>query len=401
MQLLLIKIEALDATPEVALLGKKQAKDYFISTEWSKVKSLARGRRVVLLIPDTQVVLTTLNIPSKNKKQLLQAIPFALEDTLAEDLDDLHFAIQPLIQSEKPETAVAIIQKRLLEAYQNKLQAHGISAHAILPQLLSLKISPNAWHIHQLTDHSVSVRLNTFAGFNCDASLLQLLLAEYENSPPEVVYSNLEQASLPDAIQSSAVQPIQANEVDYKSITDAMPLNLLTGFVSSQHNAMQINWQAWRPSLILGSLLALIWIGIISGQNSALKQQQKALNQAINHVYQSTFPKSRLVNPSQQMSSKLAQLKQKIGTQSESPLPLISEISPLLNRYKDLHLNEVRYQDNQLLLIVESPNLTRLEALKKEAKTKANVQIEIKSSRTTSNSVEATLHLSSLDQEKT
>ena len=70
MQLLLIKINVIHANPEYALLGKKQAEDRFTPGDWSKVRSLAKGRKVVLLLPNSEVVLTTVNVPSKNKKQL-------------------------------------------------------------------------------------------------------------------------------------------------------------------------------------------------------------------------------------------------------------------------------------------------------------------------------------------
>jgi hypothetical protein len=105
------------------------------------------------------------------------------------------------------------------------------------------------------------------------------------------------------------------------------------------------------------------------------------------------------------MSAKLAQLKKNAGKTIDSPLPLISDISPLLKEYKDLSLSEIRYQENELSLIMQSPNLTRLETFKKDALEKAKLQVEIKTSTTTADKVEATLiisplSLSSIDQEK-
>ena len=79
-----------------------------------------------------------------------------------------------------------------------------------------------------------------------------------------------------------------------------------------------------------------------------------------------------------------------------SPLPLISDISPLLKEYKDMTLSEVRYQENELSLIMQSPSLTRLETFKKDAAAKVNLKVDIKSSTTTSNKVEATLIITPL-----
>ena len=93
MQLIVIKIRDLAENPEYALLGKKQLQDTFTPGDWKRVRSVSRGRKVVLLLKSNEVVLTTAVIPSKNRKQLLQAIPYALEDTLAEDIENLHFAV--------------------------------------------------------------------------------------------------------------------------------------------------------------------------------------------------------------------------------------------------------------------------------------------------------------------
>src|SRR5690606_4269507 len=51
-------------------------------------------RRIVCAIPGTDVYLDHVNLPSsRSRRKLQQAVPFALEDDLAEDLDDLQFAL--------------------------------------------------------------------------------------------------------------------------------------------------------------------------------------------------------------------------------------------------------------------------------------------------------------------
>lgn len=408
MQLLLIKISAINANPEYALLGKKQAEDRFTPGEWNKVASLARGRRILLLIPDSDVVLTSVSIPSKSRKQLLQAVPYALEDTLAEDLDKLHFAIHQNADNDNGETQVAVINHSQLELYQSLLQKHGLTAHFVLPQLLVQTTAENAWSIQQSNDvnnpSTVSVRLNEFYGFTCDKSLLDSFLEQLKLPPPEILLSNLDKNELPETLQELPLEKFDAGLVHYKSAIGALPLNVLSGFVSRK-NKTNINWNAWRPAMILGSLVAATWVGIFSWQNNQLQQEQKQLKLSIENTFKSTFPDSRLVDAPQQMSARLAQLKKNAGSIVNSPLPMISDISPLIEEYKDMTLSEIRYQENELIFVIQSPNLTRLENFKKDAIEKASLQVEIKSSTTTANKVEAMLiisplNLSKIEQEK-
>lgn len=399
MQLLVIKINTLHSNPEYALLGKKQTEDRFTPGDWNKVRSLTKGRRAVVLLPNSDVVLTSVNIPSKNKKQLHQAVPYALEDTLAEDIEDLHFAIHQ--ETPQTDSHVAVINRERLDQVISLLRKKGITPHFILPQLLTQFIPKKAWSIIQQDmdlngNHPVTIRLNAFNGFSCDKNLLGLFLTEQlEKNVPEAITSNIETNELPEALQSLPFTKTDPALVQYQSIESALPLNLLTSF-ASQKNESNFNWKAWRPPLLLASLVAATWLGIVAWQNNELKQQKKQLAQSIETTFKSAFPDSRVVDAPQQMSSKLAQLKKGVVETVDSPLPLISNISPLLKEYKDLTLKEIRYQDNELILVMQAPTLTRLEAFKKDAAKKSNLNISIKSSTTTADEVESLLIITPL-----
>ena len=55
--------------------------------------ALASGRRVIVLVPGSDVLLVQAAVPTRKRERVLQAIPFALEDQLAGDVERLHFAI--------------------------------------------------------------------------------------------------------------------------------------------------------------------------------------------------------------------------------------------------------------------------------------------------------------------
>ena len=53
---------------------------------------LAAGRRVLLLVPGSEVTLAEPELPLRGGARVAQAVPFALEEHLASDVDALHFA---------------------------------------------------------------------------------------------------------------------------------------------------------------------------------------------------------------------------------------------------------------------------------------------------------------------
>src|SRR5688572_14076351 len=53
----------------------------------------AQGRRVIVLAPSEALLLACAKLTARNRTQLIKALPYALEEQLAQDIDDLHFAI--------------------------------------------------------------------------------------------------------------------------------------------------------------------------------------------------------------------------------------------------------------------------------------------------------------------
>ena len=53
----------------------------------------AAGRRVCVLVPGADVLLAEPEVPPQGRRQAAQLVPYALEEHLADDIDELHFAI--------------------------------------------------------------------------------------------------------------------------------------------------------------------------------------------------------------------------------------------------------------------------------------------------------------------
>src|ERR1700682_4992664 len=56
-------------------------------------ETLARARRILVLVPTEQVLLLDTPRMSAQRAQFAKALPFALEDQLASPVEDLHFAL--------------------------------------------------------------------------------------------------------------------------------------------------------------------------------------------------------------------------------------------------------------------------------------------------------------------
>ncbi len=88
------------------------------------------GRRVCVLVPGTDVLLAEPDLPVKTGVKLAQLVPYALEEHLADAIEDLHFAIGKR-HGESTRTRVAVVARNLLNDWLAQLRAAGIEPDAI------------------------------------------------------------------------------------------------------------------------------------------------------------------------------------------------------------------------------------------------------------------------------
>ncbi len=79
------------------------------------------GRRVCVLAPASDVLLTDAESPLKSGARYQQIVPFALEEQLAEDIESLHFAVGRRV-GDSPRIPVAVVSRALIDGWLNHLR---------------------------------------------------------------------------------------------------------------------------------------------------------------------------------------------------------------------------------------------------------------------------------------
>lgn len=99
-----------------------------------------RGKEVIVLVPATEVLSLTADIPARGAR-LLAALPYALEDQVADDIENLHFAAG----HRRPDgrMPVAVVRHDAIEAWMARLQDAGIETQRLVPENHGLARTPN------------------------------------------------------------------------------------------------------------------------------------------------------------------------------------------------------------------------------------------------------------------
>lgn len=92
-------------------------------------RAAVTGRRVVVLVPSTEAVATQAVLPAAGQARLRQLVPYSLEDYVADDVDDLLFAIGAKLSTGA--TAVTIVAREQLDRWLSTLSDAGISPQVV------------------------------------------------------------------------------------------------------------------------------------------------------------------------------------------------------------------------------------------------------------------------------
>ena len=142
-------------------------------SSWSECSAIVYDH-LMLILPGEQVRLVSLKTPtSLSTSDLQQAIPNMLEESLAEDIQSLHFSIgAPNDRQERP---IAVIKKTLWAQLMAELAEHHIRPDLLVPDYLALPYHEGTWSLYY-DDHTVMVRTGLAEGFSTHPELITTLL---------------------------------------------------------------------------------------------------------------------------------------------------------------------------------------------------------------------------------
>ncbi len=255
--------------------------------------------------PGTEVRLLQLAVSPEEKKHLQQALPFLLEEQLAEDIEQLHFAFCPL---DKNTVGVALCRNTTMVAWE-ELLADLPDLPQWLPEALLLPWQAGEWCLVLAAD-AVLVRSGACEGFTVEPELLPMLLsAAAEDAPPQVIVAygsdqERDLALIPEPLQDR-VQWRQGNLCSALMLArDEHPLNLRQGPYAARLPLARW-WQQWRVAAVVLGVAVVLQLAATWADYRALASQNLELRAAIESSYRQAVPEGALVDAERQLRRQL------------------------------------------------------------------------------------------------
>ena len=237
-------------------------------------RNAVEGRRSVVMVPAVDVITTQIDVPAASPTRLRQIVPFSLEESLADDVEQLSFAIGTRRASGT--TPVTVVAKQRLETWLAQLRASGIVPHALhsevegvpeIPSTLVLLISGSRVYGRRpeqppFTLEGLSLRqvLDLTRGPKDAATELRHLLVYADEAGREQFQAEL--ASLSEEFASVEVKVAGDGLFPHLAATLAQRagVNLLQGAYAPSSNwlALARPWRLAASLLLASAVLALL-----------------------------------------------------------------------------------------------------------------------------------------------
>lgn len=327
---------------------------------------------MIALLPPEEVLLLTIKLPLIKKNQLIQAIPFAIQEELSEKVTHYRFTI---LDEQEPtgEVHLALIEKNHMKHWHQLLSEHQMQAHYFIPTLLTVPFQTNCINIMK-HETMCLVRSGEYSGFVTQTENLNALLELHLKEMAEIEKHEkiIVRCYDPDPVNTRipfdknldiAVEVQSLPESQYftdlaQNALNNLRYNLLWGKLQARSKNQKIKryWQITLSCLIAIILIAfinkIIQYNVYSSQNSALLAQ-------IATVYKQNFPDStEMVAPKLRLEEKLNALN---SIAADNPyLNLLGTAGQVLKNTSILKINTVQFSNNTVSLEVSTQNFTEL-----------------------------------------
>ncbi|MET1079158.1 MAG: type II secretion system protein GspL [Pseudomonas sp.] len=334
----------------------------------------SQDRPLSLVVPAEACSAFAVSLPTQKERWLRQALPFAVEELLAEDVEQTHLALGERMADGR--YRVIALRRSLLSAWLKQLQAAGLT---VLTIYLDADLLPR--------EHSQLLLLE-------DRALLggadEARLAFAADAWPSVL------GHFPGALQVHGQAPQAPTGIDdYQCLEDpyrwlaqgrAKAVNLAQGDFAVK--APSSGAGPWKPLLAVAGLWALLQLGFNLGQSWYLERQADAYAAASRALYQELFPQdTRIVNLRAQFAEHLAQGN---GGGVGGFLPLLNQTSSVLGGEPGLSVEQLDYSQTRgdLALQVRAADFAALEQLRQRL-SDAGMAVQLGSANREENGVTA------------
>lgn len=350
---------------------------------------------LLFAVPTQDLSLRSLQVTRAERRHFRKALPFLIEEALAEDLESVHVVAA---DQGRGLHAVAVVTHERMQDWSGLLGEFAERALWI-PSALLLPWREGHWCI--LIEGTVAtVRHGVAEGFAIETDLLSITLDAALSGlavvPEVTVYGQDEAADLA-LLPAGLAQNSHWRRGDLRAAllisSAASPLNLREG--SYTRPLPFAAW--WRSSRWVAVLLVSAFVGQVAAEWLELRQarvEQQTLRAAMEQSFRAAIPQGAMVDAERQLRRQLDQRMGGGGGGGSALLPLLADLTVAVGEQDSARLTALNYNQrvNEIRLSVLARSYGEVEGLQSRL-TQRGLQVELENSSSAGDEVRARLRV--------
>jgi general secretion pathway protein L len=365
-----------------------------MSGELLQAATMSLGRQVAVILPSGEALVTESDAPPKSAAKLAQIIPYALEERVADEIENLHFALGDRDPTTGRVPVVVIDRERVNERLA-ELRAAGLDPTALYSEASLLPAVPGQM-IALLDGDTLTLRSAEAPPLVMPAlsigDAFEIALAGQPAPVPGL------EAAAPGLLIYAGHDEWQAHQHTVDAWRDRFtgvkvqllpdgPLSLLAPAAASGEavnilqgahsvgSPVERGWRAWRIAAALAGVLLCLHLGSKVFELQRLKKTEAALNTSIEDAFRAAMPGALNTNDARRrIAHRLEEVRSGGGG---SLLPALAALAIARGAAPSTTIEGINYREGVLDLRVIAPDAASLDAISQQLRS-ANWQADIK-----------------------
>jgi general secretion pathway protein L len=356
--------------------GAQRPLDWLVEDERGRSGAVASGERpdpaalaageVLVLVPVEDCLLLEAEVAARGAEQLARAIPFAVEDQLAEPVEALHFSACPHPRGSGQ--LVAAVRRERLRGWLDDLGARGVRPDRLLVDALLLASPADGATVLVEGDRAL-VRAGAARAFAATLDELPewLALADLPRDADGRTRLQVAGGRLPalDAARFIVARDAAGSEplaVLAAGLRAAVAPDLLTGAFAPRHRGAPLR-RMWRIAAVLAGVAVVLGFGTLLLDRARLERRLAVLEAEIAGAYAGIYPGAAV--PANAVDRVRADYRALGGAPvAGGALELLAQVAPVLGAAPQTFLKGVEYRAGALELVLLAPGVSALDAVR-------------------------------------
>jgi general secretion pathway protein L len=352
-----------------------------VSGELAQATAMSVGRRVAAILPAGEALATDSDAPAKGAAKLAQVVPFALEERVADEIEQLHFAIGDR-DSTTGRIPVVVLERVRIESRLAELRAAGLNPQAIYSAATLLPAMPGQM-IGLLEGDTLILRtadapplvlpaLSITDAFEMALSSQTAAIDGLEPAPLGLLlYAGHEEweahqfaiDAFRDRFTGVKVQLLPRGSLSVLAPAAATDdaVNILQGALAVA-SPNELSWRSWRVAAVLGACLLCLHLGSRFFELNRLHKTESTLDAGIQEAFRVAMPgQQNATNARRRVEQRLGEIQS--GGARGTLLPALLAIANARSAAPNAKIEGITFRDGTIDLRIDAPDAASLDAI--------------------------------------